>query len=108
PHGGGYASFRTLTVAHFDESPKPALEGREVRCASRQRPNCEPRGMAVAVLGHRRESVIHRAWAVICIKPGREVGHARQNRQSSAPAVAPVAHAELEAAADYLPRITVM
>ena len=105
PHRGGYAAFRALGVAHFDEAPKPALECREVRCASRQRPNREPRRMAVAVLSDRGESVIHRAWAVFCLKPRREVDHTGQNGQSGAPAVAPVAHPELKPGAHYFTEV---
>src|SRR5262249_54301506 len=101
PHRGGDAAFRTFGVAHFDEAPKPALECSEVRCTSRQRPNREPWGMALAVLGDRGESMIHGAWAVFRVKPGREVGHTGQNRQSCAPAVSAVAHSELKPGAQY-------
>jgi hypothetical protein len=64
--------------------------------------------MAVAVLGDRREAVIHRARTVICAKPGCEVGHTGQQSQSSAPAVAPVPHAELKPRAHHLARVAAL
>ncbi|HEY6420844.1 MAG TPA: hypothetical protein VIX59_17755 [Candidatus Binataceae bacterium] len=99
------AALGAFGVAHLHELAEPSFQGGAVGARLRQGAHLEARWVAVSVVGDRGKSVEQCAGAIFRRERRQQVHHARERGEARAPAVAPIAHAELEADSERLPGV---